>query len=481
MSRGKKLTLFLLFLIYLASMVLLPLRGRMAEAADAFGLWRIGEKPFPLPLTAVIAGLSIGLLALTYTLYYMFAESRKYFPMVPRAAMWLLLIAAAATEASLRYLAPLLENGRFGLSAAAAARLPVAVPAAVTGLAALFILGAARRAVKRAAAVIREITAGGSTRLNQFSGDELQTLALAVNSFAKEYAKSTQGARRRDESYIKFVPRQLVQLMGVESIGDVNRHTALARVMAVLAVRFKLPDAHGNDAETLFAQVNEVITRSTEFVHKNDGVIYNFYHDGYEAVFSGTAADAVSAAVAMRQDMQTFNKEREENGELPVELHTAVDKGEVMLGVIGDESRLTPAAVSACLNSARHLAKLAEQLDSGILCTMDVALETESYAQRYIGKHAGADSKRVYEIFDGDLLEARAAKEKTRVQFAEGVYLLYARDFSGARRIFMDIIRLSAADGVSRFYLFLADGLEKSGGEGGEEQLYLTLRGANNA
>ncbi|MDR2614949.1 MAG: hypothetical protein LBC28_00050, partial [Oscillospiraceae bacterium] len=86
-----------------------------------------------------------------------------------------------------------------------------------------------------------------------------------------------------------------------------------------------------------------------------------------------------------------------------------------------------------------------------------------------------------YEIFDGDAQETRAAKEKTRVQFAEGIYLLYARDFSGAKRIFMDIVRQSSADGAGKFYLFLADRLEKDGGAIGEERLYLTLRSADRA
>jgi hypothetical protein len=194
-------------------------------------------------------------------------------------------------------------------------------------------------------------------------------------------------------------------------------------------------------------------------------------------VFSGSVAGAVSAVVAVRQDILAFNRERAENEGTQVELYAAIDQGEVMMGVVGDEGRLAPAAVATCLDSARYLADLAQRLDAGILCTTEIAHEAEAYSQRYIGKCAGKDiragGQRVYEIFDGDALETRAVKEKTRAQFAEGVYGLYARDFSGAKRIFMDIIRLNTSDGVSRFYLFLADRLEKSGGGTTEEALYL--------
>jgi class 3 adenylate cyclase len=276
---------------------------------------------------------------------------------------------------------------------------------------------------------------------------------------------------------MKFSPQQLVSLLGVNSIEEVNRHTALVRNMSVLVVRFKLAEDARGGAGALFARINEIITRGAAFVHKSGGTVYSFYHDGYDAVFSGAAANAVSAVVAVRQDILAFNRELEENGETQVALCAAVGKGEVMMGVVGDESRLAPAAVSACLDSARCLAELAERLDAGILCTTEVAHEAEAYSQRYIGKCAGKNVKafgqRVYEIFDGDALETRMTKEKTRTQFAEGVYLLYARDFSGAKRIFMDIIRLNTTDGVSRFYLFLADRLEKNGGGSDEEMLYL--------
>ncbi|MDR1299170.1 MAG: hypothetical protein LBJ84_02825, partial [Oscillospiraceae bacterium] len=245
-------------------------------------------------------------------------------------------------------------------------------------------------------------------------------------------------------------------------------------VMSVLAVRFGLPEeAFKGDVVNLFAQINGIITRGTEFVHKNGGIIYNFYHDGYDAVFAGEAADAVSAAVTMRHDIMAFNRERLAGGEAPVTLRAAIDRGEVMMGVVGDESRFAPAAVSIYLNSARSLAKLAGRLDAGLLCTVEVAENAGSYSQRYVGKSLKTASRRVYEIFDGDSLEMRTAKEKSRERFAEGVYLLYARDFTGAKRIFMDIVRGSASDGVSRFYLFLADRLEKSGEAEDEETLYL--------
>ena len=57
--------------------------------------------------------------------------------------------------------------------------------------------------------------------------------------------------------------------------------------------------------------------------------------------------------------------------------------------------------------------------------------------------------------------EVRKLKEQTGGQFSEGVYALYAQDFSGAKRIFLKLVHQNADDGGARYYLYLADRLEK--------------------
>ena len=90
----------------------------------------------------------------------------------------------------------------------------------------------------------------------------------------------------------------------------------------------------------------------------------------------------------------------------------------------------------------------------------------EGYASRYMGKCGQTEPRfRVYEIFDGDAYEIRKAKERTSEDFSQGVYALYSKEFSRAKTTFLRLIHRSAGDGGARYYLYLADWLEKHAGE----------------
>jgi hypothetical protein len=133
-----------------------------------------------------------------------------------------------------------------------------------------------------------------------------------------------------------------------------------------------------------------------------------------------------------------------------------------MMGVVGDDSRMVPTAVSAGLNTARMLIRLSRTLDANILCTMSIADEANNYFIRYVGKtYISGNTIRVYEIVDGDEQSVRNEKVEAQNLFSQGVYSLYGRDFSGAKRIFMDIARNYGKDGVTRHYLYISDKYEK--------------------
>lgn len=86
----------------------------------------------------------------------------------------------------------------------------------------------------------------------------------------------------------------------------------------------------------------------------------------------------------------------------------------------------------------------------------------ENYGSRYMGKsRQGSDMIRVYEIFDGDPFDRRHGKASTGRQFSQGVFALYSHDFETAKRIFLELVYDHPDDGGARYYLYLADRLEK--------------------
>ena len=68
---------------------------------------------------------------------------------------------------------------------------------------------------------------------------------------------------------------------------------------------------------------------------------------------------------------------------------------------------------------------------------------------------------RTYEIYDGDSFDVRRVKAQTAKEFSEGVYLLYGLEFAAAKRVFLNLVHQNVCDGGAKYYLFLADELEK--------------------
>ena len=170
---------------------------------------------------------------------------------------------------------------------------------------------------------------------------------------------------------------------------------------------------------------------------------------------------AVSTAVAIQQEVLSFNEQRAQ-GRLPaVTLRIALDKGNVMLGIVGDTSQMEPTTISSSLSTVQELIDLANRLKAGILCTEAIISEKPEYGNRYMGKCVVGDQPvRVYEVFDGDEFTVRRGKAVSMGEFSQGVYDLYGGDAAGAKHRFLQLAHDYPFDGGVRYYLYLADRLE---------------------
>ena len=317
-----------------------------------------------------------------------------------------------------------------------------------------------RRALKgleRMAAGEREVT------VSLGGGDELSSLADDINAFSGTLRELDRRQSELAQSYRRFVPERVLSLLGKTSIAQVDKHTFVSRHMATMMLSFQFqPQVYGKSGRELFDNINEIIERTASIVTQKGGAVFNFAYSGYDAVFEEGSAAAVSTAVAVRQEILEINKEREADGRSPVTMRIALDEGNVMLGVVGDEDQIEPTSISSSFSVTRHLIALCGRLEANILCTEAVIEGAEHYNSRYMGKCLeDGESIRTYEIFDGDPYEVRKVKESTGGLFSQGVYALYSRDFSQAKRIFLNLVHHNTGDGGARYYLYLADRLEK--------------------
>lgn len=299
--------------------------------------------------------------------------------------------------------------------------------------------------------------------LSMKTGDELEGLAASFNSMVRSMCKQVQHTEHMVQSYRRFVPERVLTLLGKSSVLEVDKHTTATRQMSIMMVWFTFPQpVYAGDTRTLFDSINAVIEHTAAIAVRKGGTVFNFAYNGYDVVLESDTRKLVSTAVAIQQQVLALNRQRQKSGLPEVTLRIALDVGEVILGIVGDETQMEQTTISASFTTTRHLIDLCNRLEAGILCTEQVIAGAEGYASRYMGKSTlDGNPLRVYEIFDGDPFAVRQSKEYTRERFAQGIFTLYSRDFAEAKRIFLELVHENPQDGGARYALYQADRLEK--------------------
>ncbi|MGN0662259.1 MAG: HAMP domain-containing protein [Faecalibacterium sp.] len=303
-----------------------------------------------------------------------------------------------------------------------------------------------------------------SRRLEDRRGDELSALANSVNTMADLVEKKRRQDLSMRSGYACFLPESLIRLLNVKSVEEIDRKTFARLEKATLHVELVFDaSVYASHSRLLFDCMNEIIGRTAGHISAKEGIILSFSYNGYDAVFPPDGVNALSAAVAIRQETLAINEEHQQRGLPEVKLYATLDTGELMVGVVGGESRMQIVALSSSFSVNRALGALFQRVDANILCTEKIAAHAEGMHSRYIGKLLETTEEvRVYEIYEGDDLALRLEKKEHAALFAEGIYLFYAGEFEKAKRIFMNIVRTTPRDGVARHYLYLADQFQRS-------------------
>ena len=332
----------------------------------------------------------------------------------------------------------------------------------------LFLLAVSRNARRLSQASERLAEEKALDRpLRLRSGDELEGVAAILDSLSGAVTRSREEQEQLARSYRRFVPERLLSLLGKQSIREVDKGTFATRRMAVMMVWFQFPEpvySGSGNTRLLFDSINEIIERTASIAAAKGGTVFNFAYSGYDVVMDDCPA-LVSAAVAMAQEVLSFNSLRSREGLPTVSFRMALDVGDVLLGVVGDNTQMQPTAISTSFSAVRGLISLCSKLQANILCTEAVISGAGEYAYRYMGKCLQDDLPvRVYEIFSGDEYEVRRAKQATVRRFSQGVLALYSGETLQAKRIFLELAHQNSRDGGVRHYLYLADRLEKDPG-----------------
>lgn len=262
-------------------------------------------------------------------------------------------------------------------------------------------------------------------------------------------------------AYGRFVPHEFLRLLNKQSILEVELGDQVERQMSVLFsdIRsFTTITENLLPAES-FRFINRYLAHMEPAIQQNGGFIDKFIGDAVMALFPESADDAVASAIEMRRNLEVFNRERQQAGEVPIEIGIGINTGQMRLGTVGGKNRMDGTAISDAVNLAARLETLTKRYQSSILISHHTIAQMEDptrYHLRFIDRLQVTGKSRpvaVFEAIDGDPSPIRDQKLSTMAHFEEGTWLYHRQEFKSAAVCFEECLRQFPGDRVAQIYL----------------------------
>ena len=283
----------------------------------------------------------------------------------------------------------------------------------------------------------------------------LQILATQI-AISLENARLFSQTDEMARSFSRFVPREFLEHLGKRRITDVVRGDAVQRQMTVLFcdIRSFTTFSEAMTARELFAFLNDYLERVGPVIRANNGFIDKYIGDAVMALFPENPRDAIAASVALLQQVERFNAERES----PITVGVGIHFGSLILGTIGEQQRIDSTVISDAVNTASRLEGLTKPLAASTLVSGESFGDPRTRAgfqHRYLGLFLPRGRKQtidIYEIYDAAPPARREALTATRASMERGVRAYIADNLDDADAAFAEVLEQDPDDGTAAFY-----------------------------
>ncbi|WP_293127916.1 adenylate/guanylate cyclase domain-containing protein [Microcoleus sp. bin38.metabat.b11b12b14.051] len=290
---------------------------------------------------------------------------------------------------------------------------------------------------------------------------ERQKLIKELFDSTKNLEKSLDAESELTDAYGRFVPHQFLFLLGYESIIDVNLGDQVQKEMSVLFadIRDFTTLSETMTPQENFNFINAYLSRMEPAIARNQGFIDKYIGDAIMALFGDGADDAVKAGIEMLNILTAYNEHRVTIGYIPIEIGIGINSGSLMLGTVGGDGRMDSTVISDAVNLASRIEGLTKDYGVPLLIsqqTLERLRNPADYAIRIVDKvqvKGKSEYVIVYEVFDADPPDIRAAKLANLSVYTEAMLLCDRKQFREAGKLFEECLRTNPNDPVARIYL----------------------------
>jgi predicted ATPase/class 3 adenylate cyclase len=287
---------------------------------------------------------------------------------------------------------------------------------------------------------------------------------------ADEYRQSLMDVQSR------FVPNELLRILDIDDLRRVRAGYQVEREMTVL-----ISDIRGYTTMLEDMDVAEASNLAMGFLRavelpiiSYNGMIQDVRGDEIVAVFD-SEPDAVRAGLGILRSLREHNRERTALGSEELRAGIGINTGAVGVGLVGGVNRMVLTIIGDAVNLAARIESTNKRYGSALLIsdrTHKRLAHSEQFDVRRMERVMVVNRRRpvtIYEVYDEDSAQLRAAKRAAQPTFDEAFALFDAGDVDGARAAFERCRDLLPEDPVAPLHLAHCDAVARGEMTPGQE------------
>lgn len=294
-----------------------------------------------------------------------------------------------------------------------------------------------------------------------------------------EYRQLLYDQRRSNAAFSRFVPSELLSLLGAKSILEASLGNHADKNLTAMFCDLRDFTALTEDMppREVLRLINRYIGHMEPAVQSHHGIIDKFIGDSVLALFPRGPDDALRAAIAMQQAMDRFNQERAAAGGKPLFMSIGINSGFVTLGIIGHVERLEATVLGDAINVASRIESAAKRLRLRIVASDSVIAglqDQNAYSVRFVDRirlKGRRHPNSLYEVFDCDPPALAKAKLRGMEKFERAVALYHMKMPAKAYPLVLDCLEKAPLDVVAQYYARRCEAFEEHQAYEGTDEL----------
>lgn len=300
---------------------------------------------------------------------------------------------------------------------------------------------------------------------------EIEKLADSFNRMAFQLKESFERLETQKNSFARFFPPEYLKFLNKHGVTDIELGDHVSKEMAVMFsdIRSFTTLSENMTPKENFDFVNAYLRRVSPEIRAHDGFVVKFLGDGMMAVFPNGVDDAVAAGIDKFKQVQEYNREREAEGYLPIDVGMGIHIGHMMVGMVGEHNRVQGDAFSDNVNLTARLEGLTKFYGVSLLVSGEVLQKLshpEQYQIRFLDRaivKGRCEAIAVYEVLDAETEAIRELKLQTLPDFEQGLQHYCNCELEKAKLSFETVLATNPLDKTVKLYLERVNQLIRDG------------------